>query len=184
MSKSKLSMSWGDRFALLDHFKPSDTQACTAFRVTQDELDTARTLRSHGTFAATQNMAVVKHRNLFSALPIEPSLNPQRGIIMTDSIKPTAATTHSMPETASKIVKEPKKRGRKGDKILKALQSVTTNPVAVDKFIASHGVSLAVLRQAKRFITQFDDASQRAIGKINVKQNKETHVLMIWRDDV
>ena len=98
--------------------------------------------------------------------------------------KPSTATTHAKPETASKPAKQLKKRGRKGDKIFKALAAVPTTQMSVDTFIAQHDVSLAVLRQAKRFVATLDPAQAVAIGKINVRQDKTTKKLMIWREDI
>lgn len=186
MSKRKVNLSWGDRFALIDFYKPSDDQICAAFGVTQDELDTARTLRAAGTFVATKNLDAQKYDGVFTALT--PLTNQPRGITM-NPIKAPTATTHataasSKPETASKPVKIPKKRGRKGDKILKALTSVPTTQVPVDQFIQQHDVSLAVLRQAKRFVASLDPAQAQQIGRINVRQDKTTKQLMIWRENI
>lgn len=190
MSTHKLTMSWGDRLAIIDHFIPTDNQVCAVFGITQDELDTARKLRIEGTFVATPNLDVSKYGDLFMTSTIQSTSSP-RGIQMnTNAVKTPVATTHTMPdvimkpETASKPVKQPQKRGRKGDKILKALQSVPTAQVPVDMFIQQHGVSLAVLRQAKRFVTGLDPAQAQTIGKINVRQDKATKKLMIWREDV
>jgi hypothetical protein len=46
-----------------------------------------------------------------------------------------------------------------------------------------HGVSLAVLRQSKRFLAKLDPAIVATIGRINVRQDKATKQLMIWRDN-
>lgn len=191
MNKQKVHMSWGDRFAIIDHFSPSDEQIRTAFKLTQAELDTARTLRAAGTFVSTQRMNMSHYSSLFSDATKSPSTPPTRGnLTMNTTTKVSTATTHTMPdasgkpETASKPVKQPKKRGRKGDKILKALQSVTKTHTPVDMFTQQHDVSLAVLRQAKRFIETLDPTQAKTIGKINVRQDKATKKLMIWREDV
>lgn len=181
MSKTNRISSWADRFALINHYSPDDVQVCSAFNVTQDELDTARTLLAAGTFAVSKNLDVAKYATIFS------STQPQRGTFTmdkTDTTKIPTATTHTKPETASKPVRVPKKRGRKGDKIFKALSAVPTTQVPVDTFIAQHDVSLAVLRQAKRFVATLDPVQAQAIGKINVRQDKTTKKLMIWREDV
>jgi viroplasmin and RNaseH domain-containing protein len=94
----------------------------------------------------------------------------------------STATTHAKPETATKKVKEPQKRGRKGDKITVALTAIPLVPVSVDSFINQYGVSLAVLRQSKRFIAKLDTATQASIGQVNVRQDKTTKQLMIWRE--
>ena len=52
--------------------------------------------------------------------------------------------------------------------------SAPTAPMPVDAFMKQHSVSLAVLRQAKRFIEKMDPDTQAKIGKVNVKQDKAT----------
>jgi hypothetical protein len=44
-------------------------------------------------------------------------------------------------------------------------------------------VSLAVLRQAKRFISNMTPDEAAVVGKVVVKQDKDTKILMIWRED-
>lgn len=184
---SKSTMSWPDRFAVMDHYSPSDEQIRAAFGLTQDELETARTLRAAGTFAPSTTLDVAKYANIFSATgsqptatvaPVVSAVQPAGG----RSTKGTA-TTHAKPETATKRVKEPQKRGRKGDKIARALAAVPTLQTPVTTFMQQHGVSLAVLRQSKRFIEKLSADQQAAIGKINVRQDKATKQLMIWREE-
>lgn len=184
------TFSWNDRFALIDYFLPSDPQICVAFGLTQDELDTARDLRTAGTFKSTPNFDAVQFDGIFNvkvpevvapavvATPIKTTVAP------TSFVRPqsTSTATYTKPESATKRIKEPQKRGRKGDKITRALQSVPTSPVPVDAFILEHGVSLAVLRQSKRFIEGMDAATARTIGRVNVRQDKATRTLMIWRE--
>jgi len=117
MSSNKI-MSWNDRFALIDHYQPSDDAVCTAFGVEQGELDTARSLRDAGTFVANSQLDVSKYQGVFAS---------GNAIKTTKTVKAASgATTHTKvdkPETATKTVKVkvPAKRGRKGDKITKAL---------------------------------------------------------------
>ena len=182
------SLSWNDRFALLDYYLPSDAQACVAFGLTQDELDTARDLRNAGTFKSSSNIDYSQFDGIFNVVVPEvhvPVVAPIRPTATKPAIvsrpQPTA-TVHAKPESATRRVREPQKRGRKGDKITKALQSVPTTPMSVDAFIAEHGVSLAVLRQSKRFIEGMDAATAQSIGRVNVRQDKATRQLMIWRE--
>ncbi len=96
------------------------------------------------------------------------------------------ATTHVLnsptgddvpqPETATKTVRAPKKRGRKGDKIAKAFNEIPGSPVEFEKYAMDHNVSPNVLRQIKRH----DRYSNR--GKVFVRKNKETKTMMIWRE--
>lgn len=181
-------LSWNDRFALIDAYKPTDEQIRMAFAVEQSELDTARGLRTAGTFIPSTNLDLAKYSNVFTASVA--SATPATAATPTVTVKSTkvgksGATIHAKPESATKkvVAKVPAKRGRKGDKIAKALQSVTTTPVAVDTFIKQHGVSLAVLRQSKRFLEKMEASVAKKIGKINVRQDKSSKQLMIWRED-
>ena len=136
MSNKLNVTSWADRFAIMDHFKPGATQSCSLFNVTPDELTTAQELRAAGTFAPTKNIDMNQYSQYFTAHA------------MVDSI-PSGATTFTKPETANKKFAAPQKRGRKGSNIKVALHAVPSQPVTVDSFMKQHGVSLAVLRQAK-----------------------------------
>lgn len=171
-------MSWSDRFALIQHYQPTDAQVCAAFGLTQDELATARALQAAGTFRATPNYNVAKYADIFTT--------PRSQVAMvtdgTPGKKTTGtATSYARPETASKQVKVPQKRGRKGDKITTALSAVPLTQVPVEDFMKQHGVSLAVLRQSKRFMAKLDPAVVASIGTINVRQDKGSKTLMIWR---
>jgi hypothetical protein len=183
-------MSWNDRFALIDHYKPTDEAICVAFGVDKNELDTARGLRSTGSFAANPQLDVSKYGSVFaSGSVIDGASSPAKGINQSTTTKAVAtskkgsATTHVKPETATKKAKVPQKRGRKGDKIHRALQAVSSTPVAVETFIKQYGVSLAVLRQSKRFLEKMDPSAAKKIGKVNVRQDKTSKQLMIWRED-
>lgn len=81
----------------------------------------------------------------------------------------------SEPETATKVLKTPKRRGRKGDKIAKAFLEIPTAPVNFEEYAAAHQVSPNVLRQIKRH----DRYSET--GKVFVRKNKQTKTMMIWR---
>lgn len=171
--------SWADRFALIDHFKPSESQICAAFGLTPAEYQTAAGMRAAGTFAANAGLDVAKYADVFNAS------GPTAVSTSTAVVKPqkgASSSVHAKPESASKRVKVPQKRGRKGDKIATALAAVPTTQVSVDTFMQQHGVSLAVLRQSKRFIAKLDPAVAATIGKINVRQDKTTKQLMIWRE--
>lgn len=176
-------LSWADRFSLIDHYQPSDTAICSAFNLTDDELATARQLRSAGTFTASKNLDCASYAGIFTDTP-----TVSAGPSQTKHAVPTnkgGSTTHAVtakPESATKRVKVPQKRGRKGDKITVALLAAPTAPMPVDAFIKQHGVSLAVLRQAKRFIEKMDVDTQAKVGKVVVKQDKTTKQLMIWKE--
>lgn len=188
---SKITMSWNDRFTMIDHYKPTDEQIVNAFGLTMDELETARSLRAAGTFSTNAKLDVAKYGNVFAGMSgtaVGIPVTSQNGVPISVQALPGStnkvgtATTHARPETATKKVKIPQKRGRKGDKISNALRAVPTTQVPVDQFMKQHGVSLAVLRQSKRFIAALPVEVQREIGKINVRQDKASKVLVIWRE--
>lgn len=156
------SLGWSDRFALIDKYTPSDDQICTAFGVNSDELATARELRTAGTFSAVSTIDVDAFANIFG------------GTGVTTHTKPT--TKSVSPTTATKRVKTPKKRGRQGTKIVEAFTAVPASPTSVEAFATDHNVSIAVLRQSRRF------DKTGITGNIKVKKDKESGTLMIWRD--
>ena len=158
------TLSWNDRFALIDHYKPSDSRIVTVFGVSTVELNTAREMRNLGSFKPTINFDVNKFKELFVMQDGDPNNAPytiQRNL---------------PPETAFSA---PKKRGRKGTKIKKAFAAITYTPVSVEEFTRQHDISLPVLRQHKRF-----DPTP-SLGKVNVRQKKFPNgkKLMIWRDE-
>ena len=176
-------MSWNDRFALIDHYKPSNLAICAAFNLTANELNTATQLREAGTFAPNQRLDATKFAGIF------PDVDDATSVVQPTSTpiqKVGSITTHVRPETATKkvVAKIPQKRGRKGDKISQALFAVTDTPIPVEQFTKDHDISVAVLRQAKRFTESMTADEIEKIGKIHVKQDKNTKILMIWREDL
>lgn len=181
------TFSWNERFSLIDYFMPTDAQICVAFSVTQDELDTARQLRSSGTFRSVPTMNCSQHAGIFNVdITKVPTPPPIRVVVPTSASPkhtvPVVVSEDERPLCASRPIKELQKRGRKGDKIAKAFMSVPTTPTPVQSFMAEHCVSLAVLRQSKRFIEAMDPVTASDIGKVIVKQDKTTKTLMIWRE--
>lgn len=166
MSKTKTieMLSWNQRFALIDAYTPTDSQICDTFGVSTDELSTARDMRKAGTLTPSKDLDVNKYDGIFTA-------------------STSASTSHSRPdasskpETASMRAKEAKKRGRKGDRIMKCFASIPATPVAAETFLKQHNVSMAVLRQSKRF-----DKTGLG-GLVRVKKDKTSKSLMVWRED-
>lgn len=162
-----INLTWPERFALIDHYSPSSEEViCTIFQVTSDELAAARTLRAAGTLTSSSSFDVAKYGNPFDG----------------SSKTPVVATIHARPESATKREKAPLKRGRKGNKIESALLAIPTTPITVESFQQQYNVSLAVLRQSKRFLQKLEPAMIQKIGKINVRKDKVTKSLMIWRE--
>lgn len=170
MSNKSTSLSWSDRLALINAYKPSDAAICSALSITPDELNTARDMEANGHFVATKDLDVAAYSNLF----VEDSISaPSSSSVGSESI--SKPTTSLPPQTATKVVVAPKKRGRKGDNILRAFSAIPSNPTGALPFASQHNVSLAVLRQAKRF-------DRTDLGTVRVKKDKATKELMIWRE--
>lgn len=127
-------LSWGQRFSLIDAYHLSAAVACETMGVTEDELNTALELKDKGIFKIDNVMDTAPFGELFGAEPAARKI-----------VKPSGPST--------KRLAEPKKRGRKGDKITNAFLAVPVTPTPIEDFMSTHGVSLAVLRQAKRFDT-------------------------------
>ncbi len=166
MSTLKSSnLGWGERFAIIHNYDLTDTQATETFGVSADELNTARELLDAGTISVATDVD-------FSQF--EGELGVRRP--ETKPAAPTPVVKPEKPVTATKPKGEPKKRGRKGDKIITAFRSVPTEPTDAEAFAAQYGVSIAVLRQNKRF-----DKTDLG-GLVKVRKDKELGKLMIWRD--
>lgn len=178
-------LSWADRFSLIDHYSPSDTTIMETFNLTKDELATARQLRASGVFTPSKTLDVASYAGIFAQPGSNPVTPTVKSYTNPATSKNQGVTVHAKPESATKRVKVkvPQKRGRKGDKITSALLAAPTAPVPVEAFIKQHGVSLAVLRQAKRFIEKMDADTAAKVGTVNVKQDKTTKQLMIWRTE-
>jgi hypothetical protein len=137
MKTNQLSLSqlsWGQRFALIDAYHLTPNVACETMGVTEDELNTALELKEKGIFKIDTVMDTAPFGELFGAEPAPRKV-----------VKKTGPSTIRSSEQ--------KKRGRKGDKITKAFLAVPEIPTPIDEFMTTHGVSLAVLRQSKRFDT-------------------------------
>jgi len=160
---SKLEeLDLGVQLALIDHFKINDTDAAGLFGNTPAELQTARELAAAGTITIATDLDFSQYEG---ALGVKKS-----------GTKTNTSTSTERPVTATKPEKVAKKRGRKGDNIKNAFAAIPTEPVDAETFIAEHNISLAVLRQAKRF-----DQSGLT-GRVHVRKNKETGTLSVWRE--
>lgn len=165
MASSVKTLTWNDRLALLDHFNPSDVEACRILGVTEAELATARNLEG-SMFHMTQNIDYTAYETTFNrpTSKVQPTVHTRPGV-STDE-----------PVFASKPTRAIKKRGRQGNKIAIAFSSIPHAPTPVEQYAVTHGVSLNALRQSSRF-----DKSPE-LGRVRVKKDKETNTLMIWRD--
>lgn len=169
-------LNWSEQFALIDRYNPSDEQVTRAFGVTQAELNTARALRAAGTISASKELDTASYGDVFTAGESSDTTTSTKSGVTKLGPKTVSKTVTKTPETATKRVVAPKKRGRKGTKIQEAFKSIPASPVAVEEFAKRYGVSIPVLRQSKRFDTSPD------LGEVRVKVAKETGKLMIWRE--
>lgn len=165
MSKSK-SLSWCDRLALIEHYKPTDAEIITILDVTQPQLDTARDLQSTGTLVPTPNLDVDSYGKMFGVTtPV--TKTPVASIVKPSSNQPA--------QTANRPIRVPKKRGRKGSAISDAFNIIPEVPVPAEQFAADNKISIAVLRQSKRF----DSFPEKGI--VHVAKSKTTKQLEVWR---
>jgi hypothetical protein len=144
----------------MDRHGASLEQASAAFGVSATEIETARDLRKNGGGA-----------NLPIDIDVDSYGNPFASA-------PAGATSIRRPgkhaaETATKVVTAPKKRGRKGAKINEAFLAIGAEPIPAEEFANTRGVSLNVLRQAKRF-------DKSGLARVRVKKINGT--LMVYRD--
>ncbi len=175
-------LQWGERLALMDHYGVGDEEACEVFGIEQEELEAARDMQTvSNAFPVRDDLDIASYRNLFSGVTVTAAKKPT--VAAKSSTGPTAvksSTTTSIrkPETATKKTPIKKKRGRNGDKIVNAFRAIPhDSPTDAEKFAETHHVSIAVLRQSKRF-------DKVGGGVVHVKKDKSTKTLMIWRDTV
>lgn len=179
----KMIVSMSDRLALIDHFNPTDEVVCQAFGMTQEELDLARNMSAAGLIRNSTNIDYAKYVDVFSISQGTPVATIATTKTVQRPQRSGTSTTHTRPESASRPSRAPLKRGRKGTKIATALQAITTTPQNFNEFLAKHGVSAAVMKQSKRFIAELEPDVAKKIGVVYVRQDKNTKVQMIWRED-
>ncbi len=175
-------LQWGERLKLIDHFKVDDAEACKVFGVELEELEAARGMQVVGNqFPVREDLDIESYSNLFSgASTVTAAVKPKASGPTKTSTKTTPSTTtiRKPAETATKRIPIVKKRGRNGDKIVNAFRAIPhDSPTDAEKFAKTHNVSIAVLRQSKRF-------DKVGGGVVHVKKDKSTKTLMIWRDTV
>ena len=105
--------------------------------------------------------------------PVQSSEQPAPTVEKTQRA-PKTISKNKVPSTATTIVSGTK-RGRKGNNITNAFAAIPSSPVSAETFATQHNVSIAVLRQSKRFDTT-------GLGPVNVRKDKSAGTLMIWRE--
>lgn len=171
-------LQWGERLAIMKHLNVGDEEACEVFGIEQEELEAARDMQAIGnSFPVRDDLDIESYRNLFSETTVTAAKKPiEKSNQKTTTAKKSSTTTIRRPETATKKTPIKKKRGRNGDKIVNAFRAIPHDkPTDAEKFAKQHQVSIAVLRQSKRF-------DRVGGGIVHVKKDKATKTLMIWRD--
>lgn len=145
--KLSSTLSWADRLTLIDSFSLNDSEACSAFCVTKQELMAAKDLTARGVFSPNDKLNTTIYSEFFTKLRAG-ELDPSQ-----KTFKP---------------------KGTKPSKITQAFEAITDLPQKVETLVAEYGVSLAVLRQSKRF-------DRNGKGQIHIRKDKDTKELMVWR---
>lgn len=143
------TLSWGDRLTLIKEYQLVPTEACTAFGINEGQLRSAIKLRDRGIFDTNESLNTELYRDYFTKL--------RNGEF----------------ENSSKVFRPKTSRP---SKIVDAFKSITETPQPVESIIDRFGISLAVLRQSKRF-----DKSETP-GMIRIRKDKNSGQIMVWRD--
>lgn len=146
--KLSSTLSWADKLVLVRHYELSEVEACTAFGVTKQELVVAKNLQSKGVFAPNDALNTAIYSDYF--------------------VKLRSGELDHLQKTF-------KPKGARPSKITQAFEAITDQPQKVSEIVEKYGVSLAVLRQSKRF-------DKGNVGQIHIRKDKETNELMVWRD--
>jgi hypothetical protein len=185
---------WSHRLTIiracdLDLSKPQVVQkVCDVFNIQPDHVDALQNMEASGDWTIDPEFDTSPYVHHFAGANDLPALAipsaeavaqptpSQQPAVARPSAKPAMKKdpTAQPPASASRTPRAPKKRGRKGSKIQKAFQAVPAEPTDAEAFAKKHQVSMAVLRQSKRF-------DKDGVGAVRVKQNDDK-VLMIWRE--
>lgn len=170
MLKPITQLSWADRFGIIAKMEeqPTDADVCRVFKVSQDELDTARQCLNEGIFRINTNVNHQFYELFFKGETPEFPKTVQRVRVLP---LPVDNEERRLFASQNKVVRP---RGRKSNNIDLAFKSIPTAPMDVNTFIEKYRISLAVLRQHKRF--------DKYPGTVFVRKNKETGVTEVWRE--
>ncbi len=168
-------LSWSDRFSIIAAAKQefptlTEEEICKVLVVDRDELSMASECLSDGTFRANTQLDAAFYLPYFRGEePVFPeAVQRQRTL-------PEIVSKATDPAERLLFASKPqKKSGRRGNNIQRAFAAIPTTPVPVEEFSKKHSVSVAVLRQYKRF-------DKEGNGQVNVRKDKDTGVIMIWR---
>lgn len=169
-------LSWSDRFSILavaNETLPTISEAdiCNVFHVDTEELAIARECLNDGVFKLNTSIDAAFYLPYFRGE--EPVFPEVPGRVRT---LPEIVSKAIDPAERQLFANKPKQRtGRKGSNISRAFAAIPQTPVPAEEFAAKHRVSMAVLRQYKRF-------DKENTGQVNVRKDKNTGTIMIWRE--
>lgn len=168
-------LSWSDRFTIIEAAKAeipeiTEEDILKVFAVDKDDYDMASECLSDGVFKVNNRIDANFYIPYFRGeVPEYPDAEPRsRTLPVPEEFDP-----EKRQQFASK---NKKPAGRRGNNISRAFAAIPSTPVPVEEFAKKHQVSLAVLRQYKRF-------DKEGKGQVNVRKDKELGVVMIWRSD-
>ena len=146
--KLSSTLSWADKLELMAKYSLSKQEACVAFGVSEREVLNAQQLQTRGIFAPSGINTEVYSAYFGKLRNGEIDASPQK------TFKP---------------------KGARPSKITQAFEAIGSTPKRVDDVVAEFGVSLAVLRQSKRF-------DKTNAGQVHIRKDKESGNLMVWRE--
>lgn len=169
-------MGWSERMTVCSSFDLQDPQTaqhvCEVLNITEEELESGIGLVAGGDCELNQDIDPAEYTELFDLSKIK--LNEAVAQAPQEQTGTARPDLTQAPQTATSA-KVKGKRGRSGDKIDLAFQSIPHEPVSLESFRTQHGVSVPVLRQQKRF----DKFSE--LGKVRVKKDGSGE-LTIYRE--
>lgn len=170
MLKPVGQLSWADRFGIVVAMEaqPTDDDICRVFKVSHDELVTARQLFDDGIIKVNPRINHEFYTLFFKGETPEFPKAIQRTRTLP---LPPDNEERRLFASQNKVVRP---RGRKSNNIDLAFKAIPTTPIDVDKFAEKNHVSVAVLRQHKRF-DKYD-------GTVFVRKNKDTGITEVWRE--
>lgn len=170
MLKPINQLSWADRFGIVERMDetPSNADICRVFKVTEDELGQARELLDRGVLRTNPRVNHEFYSLFFKGQTPEFPKVTQRVRVLP---LPPDNEERRLFASQNKAVRP---RGRKSNNIDLAFKAIPTTPTDVEKFAEKHRVSVAVLRQHKRF--------DKCSGTVFVRKNKDTGITEVWRE--
>lgn len=166
-------LSWADRFGIMSKMSevPSDDELCRVFRVDPNELRLARICLRDKVFRVNTKIDHSLYESVFKGEEVQ---FPTFGTTRTRTY-PEFNEADRVLFASKREEQKSKQKVRRTNNIDLAFKNIPTDPTPVEVYAEQHRVSVAVLRQHKRF-----DKFQT--GVVYVKKNKETGVVEIWRE--